>query len=238
MSQETLLQENARTAMSDAKADRPVGFWALVPVVALLFVLFLNVFSKPINSVIEYLMGDVLRIPYILYDTFGIMFSEFWTIPYVTRALTCCVYVASAAFVFAKMSRGGNKIGTVCICAWAGLEVVNYIFGIYSVISLVFFQAASGMVLNAITGVIAYLSIFLLIAFLVMRLLKTSVYKIPLIVGLAGTVLELVYRLLNNLFATNVRVMYKGNLLLMAVAFLLIFLASRKLKQKPDGVSC
>ena len=107
-----------------------------------------------------------------------------------------------------------------------------------SIISHVFFQAASGMVLNAITGVIAYLSIFLLIAFLVMRLLKTSVYKIPLIVGLAGTVLELVFRLLNDLFATYVGVMYKGNLLLMAVAFLLIFLASRKLKQKPDGVSC
>ena len=238
MSQETLLQENARTAMSDAKADRPVGFWALLPMAALLFVLFLNVFSKPINSVIEYLMDDVLRIPYILYNTCGILFAEFWIVRYFTSVLTCCVYVASAAFVFAKMSRGGNKIATVCLYAWACLKLVGYVLGMSSIISHVFFQAASGMVLNAITGVIAYLSIFLLIAFLVMRLLKTSVYKIPLIVGLAGTVLELVFRLLNDLFATYVGVMYKGNLLLMAVAFLLIFLASRKLKQKPDGVSC
>ena len=70
MSQETLLQDggcpNSAPHTNNGYADRPVGFWALVPVVALLFVLFLNVFSKPINSVIEYLMGDVLRIPYIL----------------------------------------------------------------------------------------------------------------------------------------------------------------------------
>ena len=236
MSQETLLQDggcpNSAPHTNNGYADRPVGFWALVPVVALLFVLFLNVFSKPINSVIEYLMGDVLRIPYILYDTFGIVFSEFWTIPYVTRALTCCVYVASAAFVFAKMSRGSNKIGTVCICAWAGLEVVNYIFGIYSVISLCFFGSRPLMAFGAITGVMTYIAPFLLIAFLVMKLLKSSAYKIPLIVGLAGAVLMLVYRLLSGLHMANVSVLYEGHLFVMAVAFLLMFLASRKLAKK------
>ena len=77
-----------------------------------------------------------------------------------------------------------------------------------------------------------YIAPFLLIAFLVMKLLKSSAYKIPLIVGLAGAVLMLVYRLLSGLHMANVSVLYEGHLFVMAVAFLLMFLASRKLAKK------
>ena len=152
--------------------------------------------------------------------------------------LISCAYIVSATFVFAKMGKGGSKMSLICLYAWACLmlfadislliaiavpdsieeNVVSFIFGVRGILSLV------GMIL--------------LIVFLLMRIRRTSVYKTPLMVGMAGVALGLVHSLSNFIPITGWAFHTSMNLaqdLLMATSFLLMFFASRKLEKRGIG---
>ena len=209
-----------------AYVDRPVGFWALVPVAALMVSWLINFYGNWIVS------------------SYGHSWDEY---PFFLSILFTSAYIVSGTFAFAKMGKSRNKLSSICLYAWACLMLFVYICGTYVMtVHWIFISDLNiGDFLN-IANIIAQVS---LIAFLVLRFKKTSTYKLPLMVGLAGVVVRLVNILTccyyYGIFACNSipqvgwhllpLIIYWAHVLLMATSFVLMFFASRKLEKKRVG---
>ena len=229
MSQETLLQDggcpNSAPRTNNEYADRPVGVWALIPVAVLLLSFALTCCNQWIVNLL-----------------YGLGVADAWVYTYGASVLIGCAFVISAAIAYAMLGKGGSKIGLILLFAWAVLLLFLNCFGLIVTLAttgvIEVLQYPSAMAV--INGFIRLASIFaqiLLFVFLVMRLIKTSAYKLPLIVAVVGVVLGLINTVASSILLalhqveamTFVQIASSGQTLVMAVAFLLMFFASRKL---------
>ena len=226
---------NDASQRSAASVDRPVGFWSLIPAAALLLQLLLNAFSYSINSAFEFVANYVL----------GMDIEYPWYVSYFTGRLLACVYVVSAALVFVKMNKGGNIIGKLVIYAWAALRLVRVGSDMGFLVSYQFFRNVDvASLFGSMSRVLVLPIMILFILFLLLELFRTSTYKTPLIVALASAGVDVFFRLISALVSVfrgggffgagisiGTGVAYNLSSLLLIVAFVLMFLASRKLKQ-------
>ncbi len=216
-----------------AYVDRPVGLWALVSVALLLVSCFVDIYGSLI-----------INLPGHSYDEYLIFPSILLTI----------AYIVSSTLMFAKMGKSRNKLSSKCLYVWACLMLFVYIYGTF-VMKLPWWKIPSDILVDAlfyiscslnITNIIAQVS---LIAFLVLRFKKTSTYKLPLMVGIAGVVVRLVniltcccdYGIFSYGSIPQVGwhllplIIYWAHVLLMVASFILMFFASRKLEKKRVG---
>ena len=156
--------------------------------------------------------------------------------------LISCAYIVSATFVFAKMGKGGGKMSMICLYAWACLmlsvQISSPIFVAVVEGGIAVPDSIEESVLFFIFGArgkLSFVGKILLIVFLLMRIRRTSVYKTPLMVGMAGVALGIVHSLSILIpitgwaFRTS---MSFAQDLLMATSFVLMFFASRRLEKR------
>ena len=227
---------NDASLRNAASTDRPVGFWPLIPAAALLLQLLLNVFNHGINSVFEFVANFVL----------GMNLEYPWYVSYSMGRLLACVYVISAVLVFAKMSKGGNVLGKICLYAWAALRLLRILLDMGFLVSYQFIGNVDvASLFGSMARVLVLPIMILFILFLLLELFRTSTYKAPLIVALASAGVDVFFRLISALFSVfrgggffgagitiGTGVAHNLSSILMIVAFVMLFLASRKLKQK------
>lgn len=158
--------------------------------------------------------------------------------------LISCAYIVSATFVFAKMGKGGGKMSMICLYAWACLMLFADISLLIAAAVVVYGAVPDSIEENVVSsifgvrGILSLVGMILLIVFLLMRIRRTSVYKTPLMVGMAGVALWIVYSLSNFIPITGWAFHTSMNLaqdLLMATSFVLMFFASRKLEKRGIG---
>ncbi len=154
-----------------------------------------------------------------------------------------CAYIVSATFVFAKMGKGGSKMSLICLYAWACLMLSVQISLLIHIAVIEGFITEQGFIVNNMGDFVSFdllstLSLvgkILLIVFLLMRIRRTSVYKTPLMVGMAGVALGIVHSLSNFIpitgWAFHTSMSFAQDLL-MATSFVLMFFASRKLEKR------
>ena len=161
--------------------------------------------------------------------------------------LISCAYIVSATFVFAKMGKGGSKMSLICLYAWACLMLsaqisfpiaIAVVYGGIGWTDFIVETDTAFFTLNGVVGVLSLIAYILLFVFLLMRIRRTSVYKTPLMVGMAGVALGLVHSLSNFIpitgWAFHTSMSFAQDLL-MATSFVLMFFASRKLEKRGIG---
>lgn len=195
----------------------------LIPVVMLLLVLLVNVFS-----------GKILD----LCCRWG--WERPWILANCVSSIFYLVYLATASLVFAKISNNSNKL----YMAWT---IISLLIVLSDFISGFNYESYGFLLTIRILNAIAAL---LLVVFLVMEMRKTVVYKVPLIVGAIAESITLInivlgthvaykrhitpyylYVNLDSLYNAQNITYYTGTILMVAT-FLLFFLTSKKLKQK------
>ena len=217
---------NDASQRSAVSVDRAVGFWPLIPAAALLLQLLLIVFNYGLASVISFVAGSLLGV-------------ATWYPLALARSLVLCVYVASAVFVFAKMSKGGNMIGKISLYAWGALSLFGVVLNLAISTSYLFDNYYVVKLFSIMADVVAFPTMLMIAIFYGMEIFRTSTYKLPLIVGVASLGLDFIGQVIT--FLRTVGVMWglygfttaldRISLVLLIVAFVMLFLASRKLKQ-------
>lgn len=156
--------------------------------------------------------------------------------------LISCACIVSATFVFAKMGKGGSKMSLICLYVWACLMLFADISLLIAIAVLEGGIAVPDSIeenvvsfIFGVRGILSLVGMILLIVFLLMRIRRTSVYKTPLMVGMAGVALGIVHSLSNFIPITGWAFHTSMNLaqsLLMATSFVLMFFASRRLEKR------
>lgn len=150
-----------------------------------------------------------------------------------------CAYIVSATFVFAKMGKGGSKMSLICLYAWACLMLSVQISLLIHIAVIEGFITGQGFIVNNMGDFLSFellstLSLvgkILLIVFLLMRIRRTSVYKTPLLVGMAGVTFGIEHSLSDFIWDFHTSMSFAQDLL-MATSFVLMFFASRKLGKR------
>lgn len=159
------------------------------------------------------------------------------------------LYTVSAAIVFFQIDRNNKNLlnpYNICLFAWGALSLfasISVLISGFSIDSFMFLQTVRKSI--AIAN-------FLLIIFLVKKMIETKVYKIPLIISIVATTISwgrsslwvYIGYIQNQGFYKNLDLLYKisnvawyGSAILMVLSFLLIFLVSKKLNQKGYGTN-
>lgn len=202
-----------------------VGELALIPVVMLFLGLLVSAFSGRIYEW-EWVLRWNWERPWVLASCVGDIFY--------------LVYLATASFVFAKISNNSNKL----YLAWT---IISLLIVLSDFISGFNYESFGFLLTLRIFNTIA---VVLLVVFLIMEMRKTAVYKVPLIVGTIAESITLInivlgthvaykrhitpyylYVNLDSLYKAQNITYYTGTILMVAT-FLLFFLTSKKLKQK------
>ena len=151
-----------------------------------------------------------------------------WVYPFST-----CIYIVSAIITFAKIVKGGSRMNMICFYVWACSSLfVCFVNNLEGFCGLPYYVMEAGVV----RGAIALIDEILLPVFLVITFIRTSTYKIPLIVGFLGSLFDIAHSLSFSILPSSIRqeTLY-AHALLMAVSFLMIFFASRKLEKTTTG---
>ena len=219
-----LTTESAVSYLNNSTINSKNNVWelALMPIGILLLILLINIFS---SKIYELCNGWGWERPWIL----AVCMGNFLYIG----------YLVIASIVFAKISNNRNKLCS----AWA-------IISLFTILS----EFVSGFDYDSFGFLMTLRSLniiadLLLIVFLIMQLEKTTIYKVPLIVGAIAESITLVnillgtyvaykqhieaylYENLGSLYKTQ-NITYYISTILMAATFLLFFLISKKTNTK------
>lgn len=197
-----------------------VGELALIPMIMLLLMLLINIFSGNIN-----------------YLCCGWNWERPWILAHCVSGIFYLVYLATASFVFAKISNNSNKL----YMAWTIISSLSVLSDFIFISGFNYYSLGYLLTLRILNAIAA----LLLVVFLIMEMRKTTVYKVSLFVG---AIVESVI-LVNKLLGTYVvykpyvyanlesldkvqNIAYYAGTILMAATFFLFFLTSKKLTQK------
>lgn len=230
---------NQRQASNDSSLK--YGELALIPVIFLILSLLINAFWGKITE------WELLKELSCKLDLRGP-----WIIPLYISEIFHVLYVASATFVFWRIKDKCNSIRnfdpqTIWLFVWSGLLLISSIFAM-----ICGFKYKSIVSLQGIRVCIAIGSISLIV-FMLKQIIKSVKFRIPLIIAIVATVLEIVwlgilfgvyiqnkdpygidslvkFRLINN-------ICYYGRGSLMLISFIMLFIMSQRTKSKQYGTN-
>ena len=153
---------------------------------------------------------------------FGLAYLvELFYLPYLVYVFSTIAYIMSAGIVFLKMNMNINMLSRVFLVGWAGIML---------------FVSSKSYIEEMADSIPTFIAEILLLVFLAIRLIKTSAYKFPLMVGMVGTIFDFAHSLSFSILPSDIRqeTLY-AHAFLMSLSFLLMFFASRMLEKKRVG---